>query len=196
MPRPKGELSPEAKAKAETKRRYRNYLREYIGFPSKKRMTTESFDMLKEAINYLHPEHKQRGSEPLTPKVIAHLKECKENNEQAAGMDILDLFGLGLKGMKDIIKDAIINHQVWIGDDSATEGIKPSRVSYWIEGEGEQPEGWVEKGGYVYVPRKRKNKDDDDSDGDDQDDNDNDDDGDDEENEDEQQEAVEEVFGT
>ncbi len=52
-----------------------------------------------------------------------------------------------------IVANAIVNHRVWIGDNSDTETGNSEPVYYQIAGEGTEPQGWS---GYRHDPGKKK----------------------------------------
>ena len=131
------------------------FLRKYASLPANETLNEENARRLVAAVESVHPASKYRASKLLglqseTFDAIDLLKDSRKHGERVSYVDIQAcLHGAELGS---IIENAIVNHKVWIGDNSDTE-TKKSTTVYYIAGEGTEPQGWT---GYKHVPGKRK----------------------------------------
>ena len=131
-----------------TPERAKRVLRDYEHLSAEQR-NDEERARLSDAVDSLHPETARNRLDVATIEVIDFLRECSGDDDPVTGFNIYQELDLGAKDMSRVIEKAIDDHGVWIGDNSDT-ATKPSRVIYFIAGEGCGPADWT-----GHVPGKR-----------------------------------------
>ena len=133
------------------------FLRKYASLPANDPLKEGNARRLVAAVEFLHPASQYPASRLLrlqsaTFCVIDLLKDWRKHGERVSYGDLL-AYCLHEIELSSIIENAIVNHNVWIEDNSNTETKKPKTV-YYFAGEGTEPQGWT---GYKHVPGKKTN---------------------------------------
>ena len=135
------------------------FLRKYANLLANEILKEDNSRRLVEAVDFLHPASKYPASRLLglqsaTFLAIDLLKDHSKHGERVPYTDLWDYcYNSGVGFSCSIVANAIVNHRVWIGDNSDTETGNSEPVYYHIAGEGTEPQGWS---GYRHDPRKKK----------------------------------------
>ena len=126
----------EAKRSTHSDRRtHIHVLHKYSVLSAEERNDEENLTRLSEAVDSLHPPTSRTRLDTATIGVIDFLKECSEDDDPVTGIDMIELFGLGLKDMPPVIEKAIEDHRVRIGDNSDQETDFRKTIYYVVDEE-------------------------------------------------------------
>lgn len=120
------------------------FLRKYTVLPANEMIKDRCARSFIDAVESLYPASESLNTQSATFEMIDLLKDFMQHEERVTQADLWEYFLHRYRGVKisSLVENAIVNHRVWIADNSDKETREP-KIVYNIVSEDIEPRGWT-----------------------------------------------------